>query len=442
MIACIPQFCFSQGSIVFRHVSFARVASDDRTGAGFAEIADAQVGRKQCFDMAVVKESVHAPAVARRIVALGVERQPGRARGRAHATVGAARTTAVIPRHEPVAGLGHEAVGLARGAAGAVIHAVTALPFRFFRALENRGCLKEWREQAKFESCARDAIGQLRWVVGGPPDFVGAGWGRVVRSVAARNAGGQAVRIVWCVRAQAVGSVHVVVVASIKAAGDADLLEITQAVGLASLGFCVGQRGQEQRGKNGNDGDDDQQFDEGEGASEAGGRRVEFHAAQSPPQPLYFVKYNGTPNSVLEQASKLRPSRFGREPALLLNLMVKLQRLASGLRETGAAAGLAAARGRDERLAKTGVHRLHQRPCAHIRHPHARGRLADAACVRNLVKQLDLAGAKGDVPSSPHANARLPYRVFAGHFFHRLDSGSLKDGRQFGERTRRREFCL
>src|SRR5947208_9053523 len=117
------------------HFSFAREARHRRVGAGFAKIVHAQIGGKECLDMAVVEKSIHAPAVTRRVMALGVERHPRRTRRRADATVGTARTATMVPYDDPFAGLAHEGVALASGTAGALIHAVAARPLALLRAL-------------------------------------------------------------------------------------------------------------------------------------------------------------------------------------------------------------------------------------------------------------------------------------------------------------------
>src|SRR5437899_7642996 len=102
------------------HFSFAREARHRRVGAGFAKIAHAQIGGKERLDVAVVEKSIHAPAVARRVMALGVEPHPRRTRRRADATVGTARTATEVPYDDPFAGLAHRAVGQASAAAGSL----------------------------------------------------------------------------------------------------------------------------------------------------------------------------------------------------------------------------------------------------------------------------------------------------------------------------------
>src|SRR5438094_6961467 len=133
------------------HFSFAGEARHRRVGVGFSKIAHAHIGGKERLDVAVVEKSIHAPAVARRVMALGVERHPRRTRRRADATVGTARTATMVPYDDPFAGLAHETVALASGAAGAVIHAVAALPLRLLRALKNVRCSEVRREQAELE---------------------------------------------------------------------------------------------------------------------------------------------------------------------------------------------------------------------------------------------------------------------------------------------------
>src|SRR5438128_4143638 len=177
------------------HFSFAREARHRRVGAGCAKIAHAQIGGRECLYMAVVEKSIHAPAVTRRVMALGVERHPRRTRRRADPTVGTARTATVVPYDNPFAGLAHEAVALASGAAGAVIHAVAALPLRLLRALKNVRCPEIRREQAELEPRTGDAVRHLGRVVGCPPDFIRAGRRRIVRTVATRDARAQAVKV-------------------------------------------------------------------------------------------------------------------------------------------------------------------------------------------------------------------------------------------------------
>src|SRR5947207_3264211 len=204
------------------------------------------------------EKSIHAPAVTRRVMALGVERHPRRTRRRADATVGTARTATVVPYDDPFAGLVHEAVALASGAAGAVIHAVAALPLRLLRALKNVRCPEVRREQAELEPRAGDAVRHLGRVVGCPPDFIRAGRRRIVGTVATRDAGAQAGMVARCVWAQTLWNVHIVVIATIKNAGDANLLEIAKAFCLACLSFGTGESGQKQRGENGENGNDHQ----------------------------------------------------------------------------------------------------------------------------------------------------------------------------------------
>ena len=69
-------------------------------------------------------------------------------------------------------------------------------------------------------------------------------------------------RVVRRVGAKPLRHIHVIVVAAIKYVSDAYLLQIVETGNLAGLSFRFGQRGQQQRRKNRNDGDDDQQLDE------------------------------------------------------------------------------------------------------------------------------------------------------------------------------------
>ena len=87
--------------------------------------------------MAVIKQTDQAAIVPRRVMAHVVERQLRWTWWRGDAAVGTAWTAAMIPNDEPVAGLRYISVALAGWTAGAVIHAVTALPLRFHRAFEN-----------------------------------------------------------------------------------------------------------------------------------------------------------------------------------------------------------------------------------------------------------------------------------------------------------------
>ena len=85
------------------HFSFAGEARHRRVGVGFSKIAHAQIGGKERLDVDVVEKSIHAPAVARRVMALGVERHPRRKeifRARTRRDVRQRRRTRVM---EPIA---------------------------------------------------------------------------------------------------------------------------------------------------------------------------------------------------------------------------------------------------------------------------------------------------------------------------------------------------
>src|SRR5438093_13026591 len=94
------------------HFSFAGEARHRRVGVGFSKIAHAQIGGKERLDVAVVEKSIHAPAVARRVMALGVERPPRRTRRRPDATVGSARTATVVAYDVLFGGLPPDACAL------------------------------------------------------------------------------------------------------------------------------------------------------------------------------------------------------------------------------------------------------------------------------------------------------------------------------------------
>src|SRR5437660_7807305 len=78
-------------------------------------------------------------------------------------------------------------------------------------------------------------------------------------------------------------------------------------------------------------------------------------AAQSPPKPLYFVKYNEPASSGLKQRAKLAPRGFDSGTTLLLHTSLKLQRFAAARRHSGAAALFGAASGHYQRLAQAGI---------------------------------------------------------------------------------------
>lgn len=66
-------------------------------------------------------------------------------------------------------------------------------------------------------------------------------------------------------------------VCSVHSVGDANLAEVIEAGGLFGFVFCLGEGGQEHGCEDGNDGDDDEQFDEGE----TGGSPVFLHIWQA-----------------------------------------------------------------------------------------------------------------------------------------------------------------
>jgi len=126
-----------------RDVLFAGEGGNGRGGTRFAKVEDAQSDRPEGFDVAIVKEAVQTATMAGWIVAFIVKWKPGRTRWRTDATVRAAGAATMVPNDEPIAGLGYRGVSLAGGAAGAVIHTVTALPIGLFGTFENLGGLKE-----------------------------------------------------------------------------------------------------------------------------------------------------------------------------------------------------------------------------------------------------------------------------------------------------------
>ncbi len=81
----------------------------------------------------------------------------------------------MIPCDKPITCLRHKTGRLPGRAAGAVIHRVSALPFPFDGTFKNGnvvGCAKKGRKQPVFVPSARNAVGNLRRVVGRPPDFI------------------------------------------------------------------------------------------------------------------------------------------------------------------------------------------------------------------------------------------------------------------------------
>ena len=124
---------------------------------------------------------------------------------------------------------------------------------------------------------------------------------------------------------------------------------------------------------------------------------------QQPPQPL--PRTGGGPQG--------RP----------LHLPVKRQDPAAGFSQGRApAAPFTAVRRGDERLPKALVHRLDERPGAHVGHFHAQGGLADRAGVRHALQQFRFARTESNFFSANDAKtrrqgSRCRRTLFASHGF-------------------------
>lgn len=92
--------------------------------------------------------------------------------------------------------------------------------------------------------------------------------------------------------------------------------------------------------------------------------------------------------------------------ALGLDPSIEGDRRLAGVRHGCPAAVGATAPCHHQRLFEAAVHRLDQRPRAHVGHVHRGGGLAEAARPRDVFQQLRLAGSQGDIAAPHDADAR------------------------------------
>ena len=192
----------------------------------------------------------------------GREGVPNAARRWEDAGVGATRSLRMIP--DLYGGLVLDrAARFTHGAGADVAHRIADLPRQVTRAFEDLEVFEVGLEKAILEMRIRRlGIGSDAVIEGSPPDLVYAGPDRGACE------GAEWVR--WQIGTHPMTRVHVVVVVLVQLDGEADLLEIAKALGLLGRLFGLGKDREKDRGQNGDNRDDDEEFDQSESVFRAG----------------------------------------------------------------------------------------------------------------------------------------------------------------------------
>src|SRR6266566_9089046 len=111
--------------------------------------------------------------------------------------------------------------------------------------------------------------------------------------------------------------------------------------------------------------------------------------------------------STPELPQHFSPSAPGRFQAILFHSVIECGHFTARLRQIRAAALFAAALGLHQSLLETALHRLDQRPGAHIGHAHALGRSDDRTSFPDMVQQLHLPRPKRNVAPAHDAQPWL-----------------------------------